>query len=215
MKLFSNTPKLIYVYTYACVCVYICMYIFHLATTWLHDRILRRNFPNWVVSCSFCLFCPVFVLSFTLYLLYNILYYYYISTLIFYFLHIILYSLYYLHVYFLVRNRKGMNPDKKGGEEKLEGIEEGKNTIIIYDMKNSIFYKNNVIILLISKKKGKRQLTLSSFSPNAEPNYSWNNAIPADPYSRASLVSMKFCWRLKVMLLFLLNLREILHIYGD
>lgn len=71
------------------------------------------------------------------------------------FIFYILYSLYYLHVYFLVRNRKGMNPDKKGGEEKLEGIEEGKNTIIIYDMKISIFYKNDVIILLISKRKGK------------------------------------------------------------
>lgn len=44
-----------------------------------------------------------------------------------------------------------MNSDKKGGKEKLEGIEGGKIIIIIYDMKNSVFYKKNVIVLLISK----------------------------------------------------------------
>ena len=86
-----------------------------------------------------------------------------------------------------------MNPDRKGGKEKLEGIEGGKIVIIIYDMKNSIFYKKNVIVLLISKRKGKRQLILSSFSSWAEQNCTWNNAIPADPYNRASLIYMKFC----------------------
>lgn len=74
-----------------------------------------------------------------------------------------IYLLYYLHVYFLVRKGKGMNPDKKGGEEKLEGIEGGKTIIIIYDMKNSIFYKNNVIILLISKKKEKKSINSQQF----------------------------------------------------
>lgn len=65
-----------------------------------------------------------------------------------------------------------MNSDKKGGKEKLEGIEGGKIIIIIYDMKNSIFYKKNVIVLLISKRNGKRQLILSSFSSRAEQNCS-------------------------------------------
>lgn len=63
-----------------------------------------------------------------------------------------------------------MSPDRKGGKEKLEGIEGGKIIIIIYDMKNSIFYKKNVIVLLISKRKGKRQLILSSFSSRTEQN---------------------------------------------
>lgn len=56
-----------------------------------------------------------------------------------------------------------MNPDKKGGKEKLEGIEGGTTIIIIYYMKNSIFYKKECNYINNLKKKGEKAINSKQF----------------------------------------------------